>query len=279
MISGRTRVLALFGFPVAHSLSPAMHNASFAALGLDYVYVPFEVEPEHLETAVRGAVALGVRGFNATMPHKRALLPLVDEASAAARVARAVNTVVVEDGGRLHGHVTDGTGLVAACREAGVELAGRRVLLLGAGGVSAPVALAFDAAGIASLAVCNRTNKRAAALEETLRAASLRSPVSMLPFARRDDAAAEADVIVNATALGMRDGDPLPLDAAALRRETAVCDAVYRPDGETALVAAARAAGAPVVTGKRMLLHQGVEAQRLFTGVEPDVGAMSAALG
>jgi shikimate dehydrogenase len=278
MIGGHTRVLCLLGFPVTHSLSPAMHNASFAALGLDYVYVGFDVAPERLEAAVRGAVDLGVRGFNATMPHKRALPPLLDEMSEAVRVAGAANTVVVEDG-RLHGHVTDGTGLVAACAEAGVGLAGRRVLLLGAGGVSAPVAVAFDAAGIESLRVCNRTEARAVELVQTLRGAHLRAAVEAVPFARRDEEAAHADVIVNATALGMRDGDPLPLDAAALRPGAAVCDAVYRPGGETALIRAARAAGAPVVTGRRMLLYQGVEAQRLFTGVEPDVAAMSAALG
>ena len=278
MISGHTQVLCLLGCPVTHSLSPAMHNASFAALGLDYVYVGFDVAPERLEGAVRGAVALGVRGFNATMPHKRALPPLLDGMSEAVRVTGAANTVVVEDG-RLHGHITDGTGLVAACREAGVDLAGRRALLLGAGGVSAPIALAFDAAGIAALDVWNRTEARADELVEALRGAGLGAELAAIPGARRDEAAGRADVIVNATALGMRDEDPLPLDAAALRPDAAVCDAVYRPGGETALVRAARAAGAPVVTGRRMLLHQGVQAQRLFTGQEPDVQAMSAALG
>src|ERR687895_1879329 len=121
VISGRTRLLALIGQPVGHSLSPAMHNASFAADGLDYVYVALDVKPENLPAAVRGAAALDFRVFNVTMPHKRAMISLVDELDDAARVSGAVNTVVVE-GSRLRGHNTDGGGMVLACREAGFEL-------------------------------------------------------------------------------------------------------------------------------------------------------------
>ena len=268
MISGHTQVLCLLGCPVTHSLSPAMHNASFAALGLDYVYVGFDVAPERLEGAVRGAVALGVRGFNATMPHKRALPPLLDGMSEAVRVTGAANTVVIEDG-RLHGHITDGTGLVAACREAGVDLAGRRALLLGAGGVSAPIALAFDAAGIAALDVWNRTEARA---DELVRGAARRRPGRGAGGdprrAPRRGRRARGRHRQRHGAGHARRG-PAPARRRRAAADAAVCDAVYRPGGETALVRAARAAGAPVVTGRRMLLHQGVQAQRLFTGRSP----------
>src|ERR687894_1415961 len=128
MISGKTGLLALIGHPVEHSLSPAMHNASFAAEGLDYVYVALDVRPEDLPAAVRGAAALGFRGFNVTMPHKRAMIPLVDDLDEGAGISGAVNTVVIE-GHKLRGHNTDGPGLVEACREAGILLGGRRVLL------------------------------------------------------------------------------------------------------------------------------------------------------
>ena len=132
MISGKTRLLALIGHPVNHSLSPAMHNAAFAADGLDFVYVCLDVDPDDLPAAVKGAAALKLCGFNITMPHKRAMIPLLDELDEGARISGAVNTVVI-DGSTLRGYNTDGGGMVMACQEAGIELSGRRVLLLGAG--------------------------------------------------------------------------------------------------------------------------------------------------
>ncbi len=146
MIGGGTRLLALIGDPVEHSLSPAMHNASFAADGLDYAYVALKVEPKDVPEAVGGAAALGLRGLNVTMPHKRAVVSLMDELDESARVSGAVNTVSIE-GRRLLGFNTDGAGMVEACGEAGLDLAGRRVLLLGAGGAAASQAVAFCRAG------------------------------------------------------------------------------------------------------------------------------------
>ena len=276
MISGKTRLLALIGHPVEHSLSPAIHNASFAAEGLDYVYVALDVRPEDLPAAVRGAAALGFRGFNVTMPHKRAMIPLVDDADEAARVSGAVNTVVVE-GPSLRGHNTDGGGMVLACEEAGVELSGRRVLLLGAGGAAAAVALAFGGEGAEQLRVANRSVQHALDLRDKLRAAGLKR-VEVYPYDALDEAARDTEVIVNATPLGMKDEDPLPIPSEHLGEGRIVCDAVYRPGRETALIWEARRRGARVVTGERMLLYQGVLAQRLWTGREPNVKAMEAAL-
>jgi shikimate dehydrogenase len=273
MISGKTRLLALIGHPVEHSLSPAMHNASFAAEGLDYVYVALDVKPEGLPSAVRGAAALGFRGFNVTMPHKRAIFSLLDDVDVGARISGAVNTVVVEDSGLLRGHNTDGGGLVGACREAGIELAGKRVLLLGAGGVAAAIALAFGGEGIEELRIANRSSGPARELSGKLRGAGVEKvEVSSL------DALNEAEVIVNATSLGMKDGDPLPIPLEQLGEGRVVCDAVYRPGRETDLIREARERGARVVTGERMLLYQGVLAQRLWTGREPNVKAMDRAI-
>jgi hypothetical protein len=128
LISGKTRLLALIGHPVSHSLSPAMHNAAFAADGLDFVYVCLDVDPDDLPAVVKGAAALKLRGFNITMPHKRAMIPLLEELDEGARISGAVNTVVI-DGSTLRGYNTDGGGMVMACQEAGIELSGRRVLL------------------------------------------------------------------------------------------------------------------------------------------------------
>jgi shikimate dehydrogenase len=276
MISGKTRLLALIGHPVEHSLSPAMHNASFAAEGLDYVYVALDVRPEDLPAAVRGAVALGFRGFNVTMPHKRAMVPLVDDVDEAARVSEAVNTVVIE-GARLRGYNTDGGGMVLACEEAGVELSGRRVLLLGAGGAAAAVALAFGGEGAVEMRVVNRSVRHALDLRAKLRGAGLKR-VEVYPYDALDEAARDAEVIVNATPLGMKDGDPLPIPPEYLDEGRTVCDAVYRPGRETALVFEARRRCVRVVTGQRMLLYQGVLAQRLWTGREPNVEVMNGAI-
>lgn len=273
-ISGKTRLLALIGHPVGHSLSPAMHNASFATDGLDYAYVALDVEPENLPAAVRGAAALGLRGFNVTMPHKRAMVPLVDTLDEAARLSEAVNTVVIEDG-ELRGHNTDGAGLVEACREAGVRLAGAGVTLLGAGGAAASVAVAFRDAGVGALHISNRDAAKAEVLAAKLRATGGGTRISAGPAG---SAVSDAAVVVNATSLGMRDGDPLPVSPEHLSGDRTVIDTVYRPGAETDLVQEARARGATVVAGQRMLLYQGVMAQRLWTGHEPNVAAMDRAL-
>jgi shikimate dehydrogenase len=276
MISGETRSLALIGHPVSHSLSPAMHNASFAAEGLDYVYVALDVRPQDLSAAVSGLRALNFRGFNITMPHKRAMLALLDSVDEGARISGAVNTVAIEDS-TLHGYNTDGGGMVMACREAGIELPDRRILLLGAGGAAAAVALAFAAEGVGELRVVNRSTRHAAELRDKLRGAGPQK-VEVYPYDALDEAAREAEVVVNATPLGMKDGDPLPIPAELLDEGPAVCDAVYCPGRETALVREARERGARVVTGERMLLYQGVLAQWLWTGREPNVKAMDAAI-
>ena len=276
MISGKTRLLALIGHPVEHSLSPAMHNAAFAADGLDYAYVALDVRPENLPAAVTGLKVLDFRGFNVTMPHKRAMLSLLDDVDEGARISGAVNTVVIE-GSSLRGYNTDGGGMVMACREGGIELSDRRVLLLGAGGAAAAIALSLGAEGAGELRVVNRSAEPARELAHKLRGAGLEK-VEAYPLGALDEAARGAEVIVNATSLGMKDGDPLPVPAEYLEGKRAVCDAVYRPGTQTALIRESRRRGAGVVAGERMLLYQGVLAQRLWIGREPNVKAMDGAL-
>ena len=271
-ISGKTGLLALVGQPVGHSLSPAMHNAAFAADGLDFVYVCLDVDPDELPAAVRGLEALKVRGFNVTMPHKRAMIPLVDELDESARVSGAVNTVVIEDYG-LRGFNTDGGGMVMACQEAGIELSGKSVLLLGAGGAAAAIAVAFGKAGVDELRIANRSVERAAHLRDKLHGTGMKGLV-----VHHLDALPDAEIVINATPLGMKEEDPIPVPAAYVREGRAFCDVVYRPGTQTPLVRLARERDVPVVAGDRMLLYQGVLAQKLWTGREPNVKAMDRAI-
>jgi shikimate dehydrogenase len=157
MLTGRTKLLGIIGHPVGHSLSPRMHNAAFAADEADYVYVAMDVGPDRLRAAVEGLAALGFIGFNVTMPHKEAVLLLMDELDKAARLTGAVNTVVIGKDGLLRGFNTDGGGFVEACEEAEVSLRGRQVLILGAGGAAAAIAGASLAEGASRLYIVNRT--------------------------------------------------------------------------------------------------------------------------
>jgi shikimate dehydrogenase len=272
MISGKTGLLALVGQPVGHSLSPAMHNAAFVAEGLDFVYVCLDVDPDELPAAVRGMEALKLRGFNVTMPHKRAMIPLVDELDEEARISGAVNTVVIEDSG-LRGFNTDGGGMVMACKEAGIDLSGKSVLLLGAGGSAAAIAVAFGKAGVGELHIANRSVEHAAYLRDKLHGTGMKGLV-----VHRLDTLPDAEIVINATPLGMKEGDPLPVPPAYVREGRGFCDAVYRPGTETPLVRLARERGVPVVAGDRMLLYQGVLAQRFWTGREPNVKVMDSAI-
>ena len=276
MISGKTRLLALIGQPVGHSLSPAMHNAAFAADGMDFVYVCLDVDPDALPDAVKGAVGLKLRGFNVTMPHKQAMIPLVDELDEGARISGAVNTVVIE-GSILRGYNTDGGGMVMACEEAGIELSGQRVLILGAGGAAAAIAVAFGAVGVGELHIANRNLEHAMELRDKLRGAGIRK-AEVYTLDALEEAITKAEVVVNATPLGMQQGDALPIPAGYVEGGRAICDAVYLPGTETSLVRLARERGARVAAGDRMLLYQGVLAQRLWTGREANVKAMNDAI-
>ena len=276
MISGKTRLLALIGHPVTHSLSPAMHNAAFAEDDLDFVYVCLDVDPEDLPGAVGGLEALKFRGFNVTMPHKRAMVGLVDGLDDGARVSGAVNTVVIEASG-TRGYNTDGGGMVMACEEAGIELRDRSVLLLGSGGTAAAIAVAFFETGIGEIHIASRSIEHAASLRDKLSRNGMRN-LSVHPLEASEQALPDADVIVNATPLGMKEDDPMPVPPGYLRKGRTFCDVVYRPGEKTQLVRLASERGFPVVAGDRMLLYQGVLAQKLWTGRDPNVRVMDQAI-
>lgn len=264
MSGGAGLRLAVIGHPVAHSRSPAMHLAGLRAAGLTGDYTAVDVAPERLAGFVAGLAGAGYRGVNVTIPHKRAMLDLVDELSPVARSAGSVNTVLAGAGGRLTGHSTDGEGLLWALHRPPPATA----LVLGAGGAARAAVAALVRAG------CRvEVSARNAAAARDL-ALDLGADEAAWP------AAVAAGLVVNATPIGQAgEAAELPLSAELVARAELVCDLAYRGDGvETGLVAAARTAGVGAVDGLEVLLGQGLAAFRLFTGVEPPVAAMAAAV-
>ena len=264
-ITGATRVAAVIGTPVRHSLSPAIHNAGFAALDLDWRFVAFEVASGDAARALEGMRAFGLGGLSVTTPHKDAVAELVEERSEDAASLGAVNCVVPVGRGRLRGENTDGAGFVAALAEAGIDPAGRRIRVLGAGGAARSVVLALARAGAAEVGVLNRTRPRAE------RAAALAGAAGFVTE-RWDD----GDLVVNATSVGMGGTGELPLDPAGLRPEQVVAELVVHPV-DTPLVQVARTAGCTVVDGVGMLVHQAAAAFEAWTGCSAPVAAMAEA--
>lgn len=263
----QTRLCGIIGNPVEHSLSPAMHNAAFEHLGLNYVYLAFRVED--VEGAMRGVRALGIRGLSVTVPHKIAVIPYLDEIDPVARSIGAINTVV-NDGGRLKGYNTDWTGFVRSL-EAHIPAAGRRVALLGAGGAARAIAFGLKEKG-ASLMILNRA-------EELEMARSLAAEIGC-PYGdlKQADAIASAEVVVNATSVGMAPlQDKTVTDTAHLRPEQTIVDIVYNPM-ETRFLREARARGCRTVPGYEMLLLQGVTQFELWTGKPAPIDLMRSIL-
>jgi shikimate dehydrogenase len=277
-IYGHTHIVGLIGWPIEHSVSPPMHNAAFAALGLDWCYVPFPVHPNAVAEALYGVRALGLRGINATVPHKRALVPLVDELTPAASAIGAVNTVIVREG-RLIGHNTDAAGFLRALQEAGFEPKGCSALVLGAGGAARAVVYALASVG-AQVQIVNRTPERAASLAAEFAGVDKRARLCAGPLNAEalSQIASEVQLVVNSTPLGMWpevESSPWP-EAVPYPTKAMLYDLIYNPR-ETQLMRRARDAGATAVNGLRMLVHQGAEAFELWTGVRPPVDVMYAA--
>ena len=267
-LSGHTRVVGVIGDPVAHSLSPALHNAAFEALGLDWIYVAFPVPRGHGADAVAAVSALGLAGLNVTMPHKEDVAGACDELTEDAAALRSVNTVAALPDGRALGDSTDGPGFLDALSDDGIDVAGQAVLVLGAGGAARAVVLALGRAG-ASVSVAARRPDAAEA------AALLAPGARAVPIGAVDSA--PYSLVVNATPLGMSAADPLPVEPQTLHPDQAVVDLVYHP-AETPLLTAARGKGALAANGLGMLLHQAARSFTLWTGESAPLDAMRAAV-
>jgi shikimate dehydrogenase len=266
-VSGNTQICALIGDPVEHTMSPAMHNAAFKKLGLDYIYLPFRVRAEELGQAVAGLRALNVRGFNVTIPHKVSVIPLLDEIDAAAGKIGAVNTVL-NGGGRLKGSNTDGEGFLRALIEKKIRPEGKNIVILGAGGASRAISYTLAEKG-ARLTIINRKQELDWAENiARLTKKELGADAVVLELLPNQLAAAlaDADILVNATSVGMSpDSNKTPVPAGLLHRRLVVVDIVYNPI-ETRLLKEAKAAGAQVISGVDMLAWQGALAFERWTG-------------
>jgi shikimate dehydrogenase len=272
-IRGTTRLIAILGDPVSHSLSPAMHNAAFAALGLDYAYVPLRVKPPDVKAAVEALRLLGFRGANVTLPHKQSVIPFLDSLSETSRLMGAVNTIVNEDG-RLTGTTTDGQGFLEGFREAGHSFTGKTVAVLGNGGSARTIAFALALEGMPRrIVLAGRDAEKSRRLQAEIRSKAGHGPgrtMETVALADLDSVMDEVDVIVNATPIGMHPhtgSSPVPEDL--LRAGQVAYDIVYAPE-RTRFLREAEARGLRTVGGLGMLVHQGRAAFKLWTGAEPD---------
>ncbi|HEL1092405.1 TPA: shikimate dehydrogenase [Streptococcus equi subsp. zooepidemicus] len=273
-LSGHTRLTALLAAPARHSLSPKMHNAAYAKLGLDYAYLAFEVDNSGLAAAVQGMRALGICGANVSMPNKQAIVPLLDELSPAAALAGAVNTVVNKDGrGHLVGHITDGTGAIRALAEEGVAIKDQIITIAGAGGAGTAIAVQLGLDGVKEIRLFNRKTATFKQAKQVLKGINAKTSALASLQDLADDRAfrrsiAESSIYIDATGVGMKplEEHSLITDPALIRPDLVVFDLVYHP-AETKLLAFAREHGAKkVMNGLGMLLYQGAEAFKLMTG-------------
>lgn len=272
-IGGRTGMFCLIGTPVGHSGSPAMYNYSFQKTSLDNVYLAYDIPLEKTEEAVQALRVLGCKGFNVTMPCKTKVAELVDELSDAAKLIGACNTVVVKDG-KLYGNNTDGMGFVRNLKENGVDVKGKKMTIMGAGGAATAVQVQSALDGAAKISIFNRADEFYANAEHTKAKIKEMLPecdVNVYPLEDTEKLYAEikdSDILVNATKVGMKplDGQSLIEDTSVFRPDLVVADVVYNPK-ETKFVQDAKAAGCKVaVGGIGMLLWQGAAAFKLFTG-------------
>lgn len=268
------QVFGVFGDPVGHSLSPAMHNAAFSALGMDCIYHAFRVKPQKLEQAILGAQAMGFGGLNLTVPLKEEALVLKSiKPDPLAEKIGAINTIVFGNSGEIKGHNTDSLGAKKALLEAAVEIKGSKIVIAGAGGAARAIAFQLASDG-ADIVIANRTEERAIELARNISSATYSSKIEGTGLSELKNLLSEADVLINTTTMGMHPNtDTAIAKADVLHSRLIVFDIVYNPL-ETRLLKEAKAAGAKTISGVSMLVYQGVEAFKLWTGIEPPVELM-----
>ncbi len=276
-ISGKTGLLGLIGSPVGHSGSPAMYNYCFEKLGLDYAYLAFDIKVDEVEKAIEAIKTFRMRGCNVTMPCKNETVKYMDELSPAARIIGAVNTIVNEDG-RLIGHITDGKGFVDNLRDRGVEIAGKKIIVCGGGGAAAAIQVQCALEGAREISVFNIKDaffERTLQLAEKIRQEKPECIVNVYDIAdieKMREEITSSDILANATIVGMKpmDNESVVKDVTMYHPGLVVVDAVYNPK-ETKMLREAKAAGCTCIDGQGMLVWQGAEAFKLYTGQEMPV--------
>ena len=276
-ISGTTGLLCLIGSQVGHPCSPAMYNYSFEKLGLDYAYLAFDIKIEQVEDFIKSMKLLKMRGCNVTMPCKTEAAKYVDELSPAARIIGAVNTIVNEDG-KLVGHITDGEGFVNNLRDHGVEIRGKKITVAGGGGAATAIQVQCALEGAREISIFNIKDQffgRTLETAEKIRAEKPECVVNVYDIADQEkmrEELADSDIFANATIVGMKpmENESVIKDVSMFHPGLVVTDAVYNPK-ETKLLREAKEAGCQCIGGQGMLLWQGVSAFRLYTGMEMPV--------
>jgi shikimate dehydrogenase len=277
MITGKTSVFGIIGDPVEHSLSPGMHNAAFNSVGLDHIYVPFHVKTAELEDAINGARAMEIRGLNVTIPHKTEVIKYLDYLDIAAGLIGAVNTIEFGENGAV-GHNTDGIGAIRAIEDV-TPVKKKKIMVLGAGGAARAISFQLLLSGAESLVISNRTIGKAEELKDDL-VEKLDQEVIITDLGQDLEKQLEdTDILINTTPIGMYPNinhKPL-ITADMMHKELLVNDIVYNPL-KTGLIIEAEEAGAKTISGIKMLMYQGIESFRIWTGIEPPVEIFESAL-
>lgn len=282
-ISGHTELIGLIANPIRHSTSPKMHNEAFAKLGLDYVYLAFEVGNEELEDTIKGFRAMKVRGSNVSMPNKTVVHKYLDKLSPAAELCGAVNTIV-NDNGILTGHITDGIGCMMALKDAGVDVIGKKITIVGAGGAATAIEVQAALDGVAEISIFNTKDKFFVNAEKTAEKLNSKTNCKVNVFDLADleklkEKIASSVLFINATGMGMKplEGKTYIPDKSFFRPDLTVLDIVYIP-AETALLKLAKEAGCRTLNGLGMMLFQGAAAFKLFTGKDMPIEYMKEVL-
>ena len=281
MVNGKTNILGVIGDPIEHTFSPAMHNAGLEALGLNYIYLPFHVLPQNLNSAVLGARSLQIKGLNVTIPHKQNIIQYLDEIDPIAEMIGAVNTVKF-DSDKAIGYNTDGYGCLRAISEI-EDVKDKKVTITGAGGAARAVAFQIAASGIGELSILNRNHKKAedlvCDLKNNLKKIDVDIDINAWEIGDLEKELSESDVLIDTTPLGMHPHvDDKPIATADMMHEDLlVNDIVYTPM-ETSLIKEARKANAKVVYGYKMLLYQGIRSFEIWLGEQAPVDVMEKAL-
>jgi shikimate dehydrogenase len=281
-ITGHTGLMALIGSPVGHSGSPAMYNYSFQRLGLDYAYVALDIKENEVKDAIAAMRLFKMKGGNVTMPDKTEAAKYMDELSPAAQIIGAINTIVNEDG-KLTGHITDGEGFVNNLKDHGIDIKGKKITVAGGGGAATAIQVQCALDGASEITIFNKKDaffERTLATAEKIKKAVPGIVVNVYDIddtAKMTEEIKNSDIFANATIVGMKplDDQSVVKDLAAFRPGLVVCDAVYNPE-ETKMLREAKAAGCTCVGGKGMLLWQGVSAFKLFTGEDMPVEEVKA---
>lgn len=276
-IKGTTGLMGLIGKPVGHSGSPAMYNYCFQELGLDYAYLAFDISIEEVADAISAIKTLHMRGCNVTMPCKTEVVKYMDELSPAAQIIGAVNTIVNDDG-KLTGHITDGEGFVENLRDHGIDIKGRKITVAGGGGAATAIQVQCALSGAEEISIFNIKDdffQRTLETAEKIRNACPECVVNVYDIADQEKMKEEiesSDIFANATIVGMKpmDNESVVKDVSAFREGLVVCDAVYNPK-ETKLLREAKEVGCTCISGEGMLVWQGAAAFKLYTGLEMPV--------